>query len=71
LNKSDSLRARPAPRLLERAGRDTRVPPEFSGQVGLIGESEIGCDNRQALASRRDFIHRSVEALHGKITLRR
>jgi hypothetical protein len=47
LKKSDSLGARPAPGLPERAGRDAGVSPKLSGQMSLVGESEIGCDRRQ------------------------
>jgi hypothetical protein len=71
LNKSDSLRARPAPGLPERAGRDAGVSPKLSGQMSLVGESKIGGDHRQTVASRRDFVDRSAEPLHGEKTLRR
>ena len=30
-----------------RAGRDAGVSPKLSGQMSLVGESEIGCDRRQ------------------------
>ena len=71
MKKSDSLRAGPAPGLSERAGRDTGVSPKLSGEVGLIGESEIECDHRKTITSRRDFVHRATEALHGEKTPRR
>jgi hypothetical protein len=60
----------PSPSLLKCTGRNAGMPLKFPGEVSLIGESQIKCDQRQLGIFGRNFVDRATEPLHSQEAFR-